>query len=86
MAPRPLSEEELVARVMAEFDAEEFAPTSPRRSRQMPQPPNMKQLLQQAQKMQAGHDGCAGGRSRTKLVEASAGGGMVTVVVTGDLA
>ena len=51
----------------------------------MPQPPNMQQMIKQVQKMQAGHDGGAGGSSRTRSVEASAGGGMVKVKVTGDL-
>jgi DNA-binding YbaB/EbfC family protein len=49
----------------------------------MPQP-NMQQLLKQAQKMQqdmmAAQDAL-----KDEVVEASAGGGMVTVRVTGDL-
>ena len=50
----------------------------------MPQPPNMQQLLKQAQKMQA--DMMAAQESlKTELVEASAGGGMVKVKVSGDL-
>src|SRR5689334_21161898 len=52
----------------------------------MPQPsmPNMEQLLQQAQKMQ--QEMLAAQVSRKdEVVEASAGGGMVTVQVTGDL-
>ena len=49
----------------------------------MPQP-NMQQLLQQAQKMQA--DMLAAQEAlKDEVVEASAGGGMVTVQVTGDL-
>jgi DNA-binding YbaB/EbfC family protein len=49
----------------------------------MPQPPNMQQLLKQAQKMQA--DMMAAQESlKDEVVEASAGGGMVTVQVTGD--
>ena len=48
----------------------------------MPQP-NMQQLLKQAQKMQA--DMMAAQESlKDEVVEASAGGGMVTVQVTGD--
>jgi nucleoid-associated protein EbfC len=48
----------------------------------MPQP-NMQQLLAQAQKMQA--DMMAAQESlKDEVVEASAGGGMVTVKVTGD--
>ena len=50
----------------------------------MPQPPNMQQMLRQVQKMQAEM-----ARAQEELaaaeVEASAGGGMVTVKVSGDL-
>jgi DNA-binding YbaB/EbfC family protein len=50
----------------------------------MPQPPNMQQLLKQAQKMQ--EEMMAAQESlKAEVVEASAGGGMVTVKVTGDL-
>jgi DNA-binding YbaB/EbfC family protein len=52
----------------------------------MPQPgqPNMQQLLKQAQKMQ--QDMAAAQEAlKAETVEASAGGGMVKVVVTGDL-
>jgi nucleoid-associated protein EbfC len=50
----------------------------------MPQPPNMQQLLKQAQKMQ--EDMLAAQESlKDEVVEASAGGGMVSVKVTGDL-
>jgi DNA-binding YbaB/EbfC family protein len=49
----------------------------------MPQP-NMQQMLKQVQKMQA--DMAAAQQAlKDETVEASAGGGMVTVVVTGDL-
>ncbi len=49
----------------------------------MPQP-NMQQLLKQAQKMQ--QDMLAAQESlKDEVVEASAGGGMVTAKVTGDL-
>ena len=49
----------------------------------MPQP-NMQQLLKQAQKMQ--QDMMAAQESlKDEVVDASAGGGMVTVHVTGDL-
>jgi nucleoid-associated protein EbfC len=49
----------------------------------MPQP-NMQQLLKQAQKMQ--QEMLAAQESlKDEVVEASAGGGMVTVRVTGDL-
>src|SRR3982074_3577802 len=52
----------------------------------MPQPgmPNMQQLLKQAQKMQ--EEMLAAQESlKDEVVEASAGGGTVTVEVTGDL-
>src|ERR1700761_6755060 len=50
----------------------------------MPQPPNMQQLMKQAQKMQ--QEMMAAQESlKDEVVEASAGGGMVTVQVTGDL-
>ena len=50
----------------------------------MPQPPNMNQMLKQVQKMQ--QDMAAAQESlKDETVEASAGGGMVTVTVTGDL-
>jgi DNA-binding YbaB/EbfC family protein len=50
----------------------------------MPQPPNMQQLLKQAQKMQ--EDMIAAQESlKDEVVDGSAGGGMVTVQVTGDL-
>ena len=50
----------------------------------MPQQPNMQQLLKQAQKMQ--QDMMAAQEAlKHEVVDASAGGGMVTVEVTGDL-
>jgi len=50
----------------------------------MPPQPNMQQLLKQAQKMQ--EDMLAAQESlKDETVDASAGGGMVTVTVTGDL-
>ncbi len=50
----------------------------------MPQPPNMQQLLKQAQKMQ--EDMLAAQESlKDEVVDASAGGGMVSVKVSGDL-
>src|SRR3989440_12162985 len=50
----------------------------------MPQPPNMQQLLKQAKKMQ--EDMLAAQEAlKDEVVDASAGGGMVTVQVTGDL-
>jgi DNA-binding YbaB/EbfC family protein len=50
----------------------------------MPQPPNMQQLLKQAQKMQQDMM-AAQEQLKDETVEASAGGGMVTVKATGDL-
>ena len=50
----------------------------------MPPQPNMQQLLKQAQKMQ--EEMMAAQESlKDEVVEASAGGGMVTVQVTGEL-
>jgi nucleoid-associated protein EbfC len=50
----------------------------------MPPQPNMQQLLKQAQKMQ--EDMIAAQESlKDETVEASAGGGMVKVTVTGDV-
>jgi nucleoid-associated protein EbfC len=50
----------------------------------MPQPPNMQKMMQQVQKMQADMM-AAQEQLKHEEVEASAGGGMVTVKVTGDL-
>ena len=80
-----LSGEELVRRFMEEFDAEEILEDDRRRRGQglMPQP-NMQQMLKQAQKMQ--QDMLAAQEAlKDEVVEASAGGGMVTVKVSGDL-
>jgi DNA-binding YbaB/EbfC family protein len=50
----------------------------------MPQQPNMQQMMKQVQKMQA--DMMAAQESlKDETVDASAGGGMVTVTITGDL-
>ena len=50
----------------------------------MPQPPNMANMLKQVQKMQADML-AAQEQLKHETVEASAGGGMVTVKITGDL-
>jgi DNA-binding YbaB/EbfC family protein len=50
----------------------------------MPQPPNMQQMMKQVQQMQA-EMAKAQEELKSQVVEASAGGGMVTVKVTGDL-
>jgi nucleoid-associated protein EbfC len=50
----------------------------------MPQPPNMNKMLQQVQKMQQDMV-AAQEQLKNETVEASAGGGMVKVVVSGDL-
>ena len=50
----------------------------------MPQPPNIGALLQQAQKMQE-EMMAAQEKLKDERVEASAGGGMVKVVMTGDM-
>ena len=49
-----------------------------------PQMPNMQQMLQQVQKMQQDME-TAQEELKSEVVEASAGGGMVTVRVGGDL-
>ena len=50
----------------------------------MPQPPNMQQMMRQVQKMQQDMM-VAQEQLKNEEVEASAGGGMVTVRITGDL-
>ena len=50
----------------------------------MPQPPNMNKMMQQVQKMQADMM-AAQEQLKHEEVEASAGGGMVKVTMTGDL-
>jgi DNA-binding YbaB/EbfC family protein len=50
----------------------------------MPQPPNMNQMLKQVQQMQA-EMMKAQETLKDEIVEASAGGGMVTVKVSGEL-
>jgi DNA-binding YbaB/EbfC family protein len=50
----------------------------------MPQPPNLQKMLQQAQEMMAAQQQ-AQESLKDERVEASAGGGMVKVVMTGDL-
>ena len=49
-----------------------------------PRMPNMQQMMQQVQKMQKDME-LAQEQLKSELVEASAGGGMVTVKVSGDL-
>src|SRR5206468_11993092 len=55
-----------------------------RRKRQLMPQPNMQQMLKQVQKMQQDMM-AAQEQLKDEIVEASAGGGMVTVKVTGDL-
>jgi DNA-binding YbaB/EbfC family protein len=50
----------------------------------MPQPPNMNQMLKQVQQMQA-EMAKAQEELKSESVEATAGGGTVTVVMTGEL-
>jgi DNA-binding YbaB/EbfC family protein len=50
----------------------------------MPQPPNFNKMLKQVQQMQADM-AKAQEQLKEEVVEASAGGGMVTVKVSGDL-
>jgi DNA-binding YbaB/EbfC family protein len=51
---------------------------------EMPQPPNINKMLKQVQQMQADMTQ-AQEQLKHEVVEASAGGGMVTVKVSGDL-
>ena len=50
----------------------------------MPQGPNLNQLMKQAQQMQA-EMAKAQDQLKSEIVEASAGGGMVKVTMTGDM-
>lgn len=50
----------------------------------MPQPPNLQRMLQQAQEMMAAQQE-AQEQLKNERVEASAGGGMVKVVASGDM-
>src|ERR687893_904625 len=50
----------------------------------MPQPPNLQAMLQQAQQMMAAQQQAQEALKKER-VEASAGGGMVKVVVSGDM-
>jgi DNA-binding YbaB/EbfC family protein len=50
----------------------------------MPQPPNLQKMLQQAQEMMAAQQE-AQEQLKNERVEASTGGGMVKVVMTGDM-
>jgi DNA-binding YbaB/EbfC family protein len=50
----------------------------------MPQGPNLNQLMKQAQQMQA-EMAKAQEQLKSEIVEASAGGGMVKVTMTGDM-
>jgi nucleoid-associated protein EbfC len=50
----------------------------------MPQPPNLQKMLQQAQEMMAAQQE-AQEQLKNEKVEASTGGGMVKVVMTGDM-
>ena len=58
-------------------------PKQPRMPRQ-PGMPNVQQMMQQVQKMQQGM-AAAQEELKNEVVEASAGGGMVTVKISGDL-
>ena len=59
--------------------------TSPKGVRDaMPQPPNLNKMLKQVQQMQADMMK-AQEQLKDEVVEASAGGGMVTVKISGDL-
>ena len=80
----PPTEDEWVRRFVAEFDAEEIRPRPPRERGQLMPQPNMNQMMKQVQKMQKDMM-AAQEQLANETVTASAGGGMVTVTVTGDL-
>ncbi len=79
----PLTEEELVRRFIDEFDARRDRGNRRTGGKLMPQP-NMQQMLKQVQKMQADMV-AAQEKLKDETVSSSAGGGMVTVEVSGDL-
>ena len=76
-----LDESELIERLRAEFAAEEV---SSGRGAAMPGQPDMAQMVKQVQQVQA-EMAKAQEQLKNEVVEASAGGGMVTVKVSGDL-
>ena len=92
------SEDQAIERIKSTFDAAEESEPEPepdarpratgspraRRSTVMPQPPNFNKMMKQVQQMQADM-AKAQEQLKNEVVEASAGGGMVTVKVTGDL-
>ncbi len=91
------SEERWLARFMEEFDAEEIPSRAGGRRRargdeqrerrlmaKQPRMPNMQQMMQQVQKMQRDME-VAQEELKSEVVEASAGGGMVTVKISGAL-
>ena len=80
--PALLGEEELIERLRAEFAAEEVF--DERRGVAMAGQPNLNQMMKQVQKMQADM-AKAQEELKNEVVEASAGGGMVTVKISGDL-
>ena len=83
VAAPALSEDELIERFKSTFDAQDVEPEQPEPEEDMPQP-NMNKMLKQVQQMQADM-AKAQEQLKHEVVEASAGGGMVTVKVTGDL-
>ena len=78
-----LSDEDLVQRFKDEFDAEEIA-SGTRGADLMPQPPNLQKMLAEAQAMLAAQQE-AQEKLKEQKVEASSGGGMVKVAMTGDM-
>ena len=82
--PTTLDHDQLIERLRAEFGAEEiFEDPEEEEPVEMGQP-NMNQMLKQVQKMQADM-AKAQEELANEVVEASAGGGMVTVKISGDL-
>ena len=92
-AEPPLSEEELIELLRSEFDAEEFEGSRRKGGRGMTRMPNpgrgpggldLNAMMKQVQQMQAEMME-AQEKLKDEVVEASAGGGMVKVKMSGDL-
>ena len=81
-----MAEEDLIDLIKDNFDASEVRSGrgARERGRLMPKGPDMNQLMKQAQQMQA-EMAKAQEELSSETVEASAGGGMVKVTMTGDM-
>ena len=81
--PATLDHDELIERLREEFGAEEVF-DEPDEEKQLMGQPNLNQMMKQVQKMQADM-AKAQEELKNEVVEASAGGGMVTVKISGEL-